>query len=237
MFTETESSIIEHIEKKKICSSSQLLEAVELKISRATLKRLLSKLVSEEFITVSGAGRSTKYSLSPIYELIKPVSLDKCYEKEIDEREIKTDFNFRVITEVLDKHSLFTIEEIEKLNDLHDKYQSNISELSETEFKREMERLAIDLSWKSSQIEGNTYSLLETEKLLKEKETASGKTKEEAVMLLNHKYALDFIVEHTDYLNPLTVSKIEDIHSLLIKELAVQRNLKKKASWYFWNEL
>ncbi len=228
MFTETESSIIEHIEKKKICSSSQLLEAVELKISRATLKRLLSKLVSEEFITVSGAGRSTKYSLSPIYELIKPVSLDKCYEKEIDEREIKTDFNFRVITEVLDKHSLFTIEEIEKLNDLHDKYQSNISELSETEFKREMERLAIDLSWKSSQIEGNTYSLLETEKLLKEKETASGKTKEEAVMLLNHKYALDFIVEHTDYLNPLTVSKIEDIHSLLIKELAVQRNLRKR---------
>lgn len=58
---------------------------------------------------------------------------------------------------------------------------------SRTEYLKELERLAIDLSWKSSQIEGNTYSLLETERLLKDKETASGKTKEEAIMLLNHK--------------------------------------------------
>ncbi len=43
--------------------------------------------------------------------------------------------------------------------------------------RKEFERLAIDLSWKSSQIEGNTYSLLETERLLKEKETAAGKSK------------------------------------------------------------
>ena len=84
------------------------------------------------------------------------------------------------------------------------------------------------MSWKSSQIEGNTYSLLETERLLKEKETAAGKTKEEAIMLLNHKDALDFIIENDDYLNPLTVSKIEDIHSILTKGLAVERNLRKR---------
>ena len=45
-----------------------------------------------------------------------------------------------------------------------------------------MERLAIDLSWKSSQIEGNTYSLLETERLLKEQEIAQGKPKDDATM-------------------------------------------------------
>ncbi|MDD2984507.1 MAG: Fic family protein [Crocinitomicaceae bacterium] len=88
--------------------------------------------------------------------------------------------------------------------------------------------MAIDLSWKSSQIEGNTYSLLETERLIKEKETALGKTKEEAIMLLNHKDALDFIIENPDYLKPLTVSKIEDIHSVLIKELDVERNLRRR---------
>src|SRR5690606_6144682 len=93
---------------------------------------------------------------------------------------------------------------------------------------KEFERLAIDLSWKSSQIEGNTYSLLETEKLLKEKETAVGKTKDEAIMLLNHKEALDFIIDNPGYLYPLSVSKIEDIHSILIKELAIERNLRKK---------
>jgi Fic family protein len=91
-----------------------------------------------------------------------------------------------------------------------------------------MERLAIDLSWKSSQIEGNTYTLLETERLLKYKHTASGKTKEEAVMLLNHKEAIDFLMEHPDYLTPLSVSKIEDIHALLIKELGVDKNIRKR---------
>ncbi|MCD4695429.1 MAG: Fic family protein, partial [Bacteroidales bacterium] len=68
----------------------------------------------------------------------------------------------------------------------------------------------------------------ETERLLKEKETASGKTKEEAIMLLNHKDALDFIIDNPDYLYPLSVSKIEDIHSILTKELAVERNLRKR---------
>lgn len=43
--------------------------------------------------------------------------------------------------------------------------------------------------------------MLETERLLKEKQTASGKTKEEAVMLLNHKDALDFILDAPNYLN------------------------------------
>jgi Fic family protein len=47
-------------------------------------------------------------------------------------------------------------------------------------------------------------------------------------MLLNHKDALDFIIEHNDYLNPLTVSNIEDIHIILIKELAGERNIRKR---------
>jgi len=47
-------------------------------------------------------------------------------------------------------------------------------------------------------------------------------------MLLNHKDAIDFIVENPDYLYPLTVSKIEDIHSILTKELNVDRNIRKR---------
>jgi Fic family protein len=128
----------------------------------------------------------------------------------------------------LDKSEILNGTELSKLNDLQNKYTENISQLSDFEYKKELERLAIDLSWKSSQIEGNTYSLLETERLLKDKETAAGKTKEEAIMLLNHKDAIDFIVENPDYLVPLTISKIEDIHSLLIKELAVDKNLRKR---------
>lgn len=70
--------------------------------------------------------------------------------------------------------------------------------------------------------------MLETERLLKEKLTASGKTRDEATMLINHKDALDFIFENPDYLMPLSTSKIEDIHRLLVKELPVEKNLRKR---------
>ena len=132
------------------------------------------------------------------------------------------------MTEILPKVNLFTQDELYRLTLLQNEFTQNIYELSEFQYKKELERLSIDLSWKSSQIEGNTYSLLETEKLLKEKETASGKTKEEAVMLLNHKDAIDFIVDNPGYLYPLTISKIEDIHSILTKELDVDRNIRKR---------
>ena len=163
-----------------------------------------------------------------IRDSLEPIDIDRYYEKEIDERKIKEGFNFSLINDVLSRHTLLTKAELEKLNRLQAAFENNISQLTANEYKKEFERLAIDLSWKSSQIEGNTYSLLETERLLKEKETASGKTKEEATMLLNHKDALDFIIEHPDYLHPLSVSKIEDIHSILTKELSVERNLRKR---------
>lgn len=168
--------------------------------SYATVKRILSKLVTEKLISHVGQGRGTKYILSQTFELLEPINREKYYQMEIDERDIKEAFNFSIIHDVLAKHSVFPETELEKLNGFQEKFKKNISQLSKTEYKKKFERLAIDLSWKSSQIEGNTYSLLETERLLKEKETAEGKTKEEAIMLLNHKDALDFLVDNPDYL-------------------------------------
>jgi Fic family protein len=92
----------------------------------------------------------------------------------------------------------------------------------------DLDRLAIDLSWKSSQIEGNTYTLLETEQLLKEQKTAGGKTRDEATMLINHKAAIDFLVHHPGYVVPLRNSRIEDVHSMLIRELNIDRNIRNR---------
>jgi len=220
--------IIDFLKTKGQCSSKEIFDGLGESFSYATLKRILTDLIANNYLITSGRGKGTKYLLSPAYELICPINIQRYYEKEIDERQIIENFNSEIITEVLGKYNSFTDSELDKLILLQKEYQKNISELSETEYKKELERLAIDLSWKSSQIEGNTYTLLETERLLREKETASGKTKEEAVMLLNHKDALDFIIEHDDYLNPLTVSKVEDIHSILTKELAVERNVRKR---------
>lgn len=225
---EEKNLIIEFIKQNPNSSSKEIFEGIEERKSLATVKRKLSKLIQEKLIITTGKGKSTRYNLSPVYKLFEPIDIEKYYEKEIDERVINENFNFSIITEILSQTDLFTEKELSQLDTLQETFKKNISELSELEYKKELERLAIDLSWKSSQIEGNTYSLLETERLLKEKETASGKSKEEAVMLLNHKDAIDFIVENPDYLFPLTTSKIEDIHSILTKELAVDRNIRKR---------
>ena len=228
MIDSREQQIIDFIKQRGACSSKEVHNNVNISVSYATLKRVLSKLITDGYLVTIGQGKGTKYTISSTFELLAPIDIEKYFEEEIDDRAIKESFNFSIINEVLAKNNVFTETELEKLNLLQAKFRYNISQLSEIEYKKEFERLAIDLSWKSSQIEGNTYSLLETERLLKDRETAAGKTREEAIMLLNHKEALDFIIENTDYLNPLSVSKIEDIHSILTKELLVERNLRKR---------
>ena len=157
-----------------------------------------------------------------------PLDLATYFDKDIDEREVQESFNFDLIRDVLPKVEIFTKEELEVLNAAQMEFEKNTEGMTELEYRKEMERLGVDLSWKSSQIEGNTYSLLETERLLKDKKTASGKTKEEAIMLLNHKDALDFVLDVPDYLKELSVHRIEDIHSILTKELEVDRNIRHR---------
>jgi Fic family protein len=219
--------ILEYIKENPSVSSKQIYDDVQLNVGYATVKRILTKLLSENLITCEGKGKGTKYKVSVGFELLYPVSLSLYFEKEVDEREIKSSYNFLLIKDVLSTVALFNPEELHHLTNLQEIFQRKSRELTEAGYKKELERLAIDLSWKSSQIEGNTYSLLETERLLKEKETAHGKTKDEAIMLLNHKEALDFIVNNPDYIEPLTIARIEDIHSILIKELGVDRNIRR----------
>ncbi|MCE7071092.1 Fic family protein [Dyadobacter sp. CY327] len=150
------------------------------------------------------------------------------FQQEIDQRNIREEFNFQLINEILSSVNLFTTDEANYLRQLQQEFRRNVDDMSPAAYQKEMERLAIDLSWKSSQIEGNTYSLLETERLLKDKETAAGKPKDDATMLLNHKDALNFIIENPDYVVPLSIARIEDIHSLLIKDLEVERNIRRR---------
>ena len=221
-----EIEIIEFIKNHPKCTSQKILNGLNLNISVATLRRKLQELVAEDLINAIGELKSRKYEISNGYNIIRPIEVDQYFEKEIDERIIQDKFNSELISQTLKNISIFTNTELDQLNNLQEKFKSNSSKLSKSEYKNELERLAIDLSWKSSQIEGNTYSLLETERLLKDKETAAGKTKDEATMLLNHKDALDFIIKNPNYIDPLTVSSIEDIHSILVKELDISRNIR-----------
>ena len=223
-----EAEIIEFIKNHPRCTSQEILDGLNLDMSLATLRRKLQELVAEDLINAIGELKSRKYEISNGYNIIRPIDVDQYFEKEIDERIIQDKFNSELISETLKNIFIFTDTELDQLNNLQEKFTSNSSKLSKSEYKNELERLAIDLSWKSSQIEGNTYSLLETERLLKDKETAAGKTKDEATMLLNHKDALDFIIKNPNYINPLTISSIEDIHSILVKELDISRSIRSR---------
>ena len=221
-----EKEMLDYIQKHPNSSSREIHEGLRNIVAFATVKRTINVLLEKNLVASTGRGKSTKYAVSKAFDILAPIEIETYFEKEIDERIIQDKFNSDLISQTLQNISIFTNTELDQLNNLQEKFKSNSSKLSKSEYKNELERLAIDLSWKSSQIEGNTYSLLETERLLKDKETAAGKTKDEATMLLNHKDALDFIIKNPNYINPLTVSSIEDIHSILVKELDISRKIR-----------
>lgn len=220
--------ILQFLHYHPLSGREQIARALTDAPSESTLKRLLRSLVDEGMVEVSGRGPTTKYTLSAQAQVTMPLDLDTYFEKDIDEREVQQTFNFHLIRDTLPKVRIFTADELATLQNAQKQFERNTEGMTGTEYRKEMERLGVDLSWKSSQIEGNTYSLLETERLLKDKQTAAGKTKEEAVMLLNHKDALDFVLDVPDYLKEISVHRIEDIHSILTKELGVDRNIRHR---------
>lgn len=221
--------IIQFIKNNPSCTTEELRTGLGLSLSIATLKRYLQSLVASDSIVAMGANKNRKYQLSLSYELRRSFDMEEYFKKDIDQRIIKASFNFPLLNNTLQNVSLFSADEMAYLASLQEQFKQRFDVLPKGTYHKEWERLAIDLSWKSSQMEGNTYTLLETERLLLQKETAGGKTKDEAVMLLNHKAALDFVISHPDYVCPLVIPSIEDIHKLLIDELDVPKNIRNRA--------
>ena len=219
--------ILQYLHYHPLSSRGDITAGTAFKGSDATLKRMIAAGIKAGDIVAEGKARATRYRLSPQAQLLMPLNLDTYFALEVDERQVQSSYNFELINGLLAETRLFSDKEQSHLDELQEEFRQHVSELTDNEYRKEMERLGIDLSWKSSQIEGNTYTLLETERLLRESKTAAGKTREEAVMLLNHKDALSFVLDNPDYLKELTVSHIEDIHQLLTKELSIDKGLRR----------
>ena len=84
--------------------------------------------------------------------------------------------------------------------------------------KQILNRLLIDLSWNSSRLEGNTYSLLDTKRLIDFGEEAEGKEQVEAQMILNHKDAIEFLVGSAEEIR-FNRYTILNLHALLANNL------------------
>jgi Fic family protein len=84
--------------------------------------------------------------------------------------------------------------------------------------KQILSRLLIDLSWNSSRLEGNTYSLLDTKRLIDLGQQAEGKDQIEAQMILNHKDAIEFLVGEADEIG-FNRYTILNLHGMLANNL------------------
>jgi Fic family protein len=87
-----------------------------------------------------------------------------------------------------------------------------------THARKILERLLIDLSWNSSRLEGNTYSLLDTERLFQAGSAPEGKSAQETQMILNHKQAIEYLVEGAAELK-LAPGTVRALHGMLADNL------------------
>jgi len=193
-------------------------------VSKVTLLRDLDKLVSAALVEKSGTGRATKYSLSFHSAQTLPIDVADYFSRDADDRELRSEqFNFGVFQEM---HHLLTAEELEELDALNAIFRQKKEKLSPRLLQKEFERLTVELAWKSSKIEGCSYNVLEVERLIKEGIAPQEKTAKETQMVMNHKMALDYILEQPDYYKEITVAKIEKIHTLLTAGLSVERGIR-----------
>jgi Fic family protein len=199
----------------------------KLQVSKRTVIRDVQNLVDLGLLEEVGGGRSTTYQLSNTFEKKKEIDVAEYFSKSSTSRNAKAWFDEEVFDLLSD--NIFTMEDKMRLEDLAHmcrEAKNKLQNESPTILRRELERLVIELSWKSSQIEGNTYSLLETEALIKDHQLAYGKDKAEAKMILNHKKALDYIFQNPDYLQKITVSKIIYIHGILVDDLDIHHGFR-----------
>lgn len=174
-----------------------------------TLQRRLEKLKTLGDIVTEGKTRSTKYFLSGFKEGRKNELLDDLIPLSTTGRNLlsimKQPLQKRIPVSYQQKFlesyqpnidAYLSEQDIEKLVALST--MPDASQFGGTYARDLLNRLLIDLSWNSSRLEGNTYSLLDTQRLISFGQVADGKSTIESQMILNHKDAIEFLVESVD---------------------------------------
>jgi Fic family protein len=223
--TNTVPRIITAFTKGEPLSSSEVAALAVQKQSLVTVKRQLSVLTKAGYLTQTGGGRSVKYVLSKKGWLLRPFDVLKYLEKGPDERSKTHDFQFDVVGPPYE--ALFTKTELAELEKATQNYRKNADGNDSPTRKKELMRFIIEFSWKTSQIEGNTYDLISAERLLLYGEKSPTNTEFEAQMIVNQKQALEFILENLELWEKPKVSSLEKLHSFVGNKLGISRNLRK----------
>ena len=209
-----------------------LMESPALSIPKRTLQRQLEHLVSEGRLESKGIGRARRYlfleSSPPVKEDAPLVSrgsewlspeAERIRESILRPLAQRTPVGYRGgFLDAYHPNKTFYLP-ISMRSDLARLGQVSFEELPPGTYVRQfLHRLLIDLSWNSSRLEGNTYSLLETQRLIECGEGAEGKPPEETQMILNHKAAIEMLADQAEGIG-FNRHTICNIHALLSDNL------------------
>ncbi len=220
-------------------SVSSIAEKLSNDIPRRTLQYRLKQLVTIGRLRLTGSGRGAKYRL---------VKTDALTLTELDQQEEAYN-HFIALSEGGHKvrnyvrQSVFARKPVGYNRDFLDQYRPNetfyleeqernhLRQIGEMQTARQpagtyaryiLNRLLIDLAWNSSRLEGNTYSLIDTRRLIEFGEEAAGRDHTETQMILNHKDAIEFLVEYADKID-FNRHSIFNLHALLSNNLLANR--------------
>ena len=220
-------------------TAQQINDALESPPPYRTLQYRLKSLVESKRLIMEGAGRSVRYRVPQVVSLVpEPVVMETSMSdarlevlppmsdsgagiREQVRRPVEARDPVGYDRDFLDRYrpnETFYLSVAER-EQLRETGKPNIAEQPAGTYARQiLNRLLIDLSWNSSRLEGNTYSLLETERLLDVGEEADGKARLEAQMILNHKDAIEFLVDSAEEIG-FNRYTILNLHALLANNL------------------
>jgi Fic family protein len=218
-------------------TAQQVAEALESAPPRRTLQYRLKSLVDDKRLMMEGEGRWARY-FAPVVKAATGVAAGKAEVKGEGEARLplskagseveayvrkplaqrKPAGYDRAFLDSYRPNESFYLSSAEREHLRKVGTPKIAQQPAGTYAKQILNRLLIDLSWNSSRLEGNTYSLLDTRRLLDFGEEAEGKERLEAQMILNHKDAIEFLVSAPEDVG-FNRYTILNLHALLANNL------------------
>lgn len=211
-----------------------LLQIVGNQLTRRTLQRRLAVLIEQGRIHTRGESRALRYLRSPHVidasshayphairqipsEIYVPTSAEgeaiKAYVRQARHLRSPVAYQLEFLEAYHPNQSAYLPPALRE--QLHTLGRSPADQTPAGTFARDiLNRLLIDLSWASSQLEGNTYSRLDTERLIEFGQAAEGKNALETQMILNHKTAIEYLVCDPEHAQ-LSTDTIIALHAFL----------------------
>lgn len=209
-------------------SLGKILKNLKIPISRRNVQHRLTFLVKNHLLHAEGKARARLYKLPSkekkeaqgrnIHVILLSPEAEDIQEQISRPVQARTPvgYNIQFLDEYRPNMTYYLSESIRQR--LFEMGKTDGEQPAGTFARKIFGRLLIDLSWNSSRLEGNTYSLLETERLFELSQTAEGKDLRETRMILNHKDAIEFLI---DTPSGITRSIILNLHALLSNDLMV----------------